>query len=226
MNFIKENILALQRKLPKDVCLVAVSKTHPVSMIKEAYDSGQKVFGENKVQELVAKYEELKGLDIKWHLIGHLQRNKVKYIAEFVDMIHSVDSLKLLIEINKQAIAHKRVIKCLLQFHIASEETKFGLDYDEAVAILSSDEYKNITNVEIVGVMGMATFTDDREVVGREFVNLSNMYKKIKTEFFLNQAGFKEISMGMSSDWDIAIEKGSTMVRVGSIIFGNRNYNI
>ncbi len=224
MSFISENIKLIRNNLPEKVKLVAVSKTHPVSAIKEAYDTGQRLFGENKVQELTAKYEELKNLDIKWHLIGHLQTNKVKYIAHFVDMIHSVDSLKLLEEINKQSEKNSRKIKCLLQFHIATEETKFGLNLQEAETILNSDIYKKMENIQICGVMGMASFSEDNKLIKEEFTELRRIYNEIKNNHFLNDNNFCELSMGMSSDWDIAINEGSTIIRVGSIIFGQRNY--
>jgi len=223
MSTIKDKIISFKNELPENVKLVAVSKTHPSEMIKEAYSAGQRIFGENKVQEMIAKHDELKNLDINWHLIGHLQRNKVKYIADFVDLIHSVDSLKLLKEINKQAINNSRTINCLLQFHIASEDTKFGLNFEEAVEILQSEDYKKLTNVKIIGVMGMASFTEDEVKVRSEFTNLQEIYNKLKTNSFNDSNDFKEISMGMSSDWELAIESGSTMVRVGSTIFGYRS---
>ncbi|MDD4216265.1 MAG: YggS family pyridoxal phosphate-dependent enzyme [Bacteroidales bacterium] len=226
MSKIKDNIISFKNKLPEAVKLVAVSKTHTAEMIKEAYSTGQRIFGENKVQEMIAKHDELKDFDISWHLIGHLQRNKVKYIAEFVDLIHSVDSLKLLKEINKQAINNSRTINCLLQFHIASEDTKFGLNFEEAADILQSEEYKKLTNVKIVGVMGMASFTEDEVQVRSEFSSLRNIYNKLKNDFFSGSNNFREISMGMSNDWEIAIDTGSTMIRVGSIIFGYRNCNL
>ncbi|PLX07552.1 MAG: YggS family pyridoxal phosphate-dependent enzyme [Marinilabiliales bacterium] len=226
MGLIANNINDIKQQLSDKVKLVAVSKTHPVEYIVEAYNAGQRIFGENKVQEMTAKYEMLKDYDIKWHLIGHLQTNKVKYIAEFVDLIHSVDSLKLLKEINKQAKKHNRVINCLIQFHIASEETKFGLDYAEASQILDSEDFKQFENVHIVGVMGMASFTDDKQLIKKEFSLLRNTYNKLKNDYFSSDKAFCELSMGMSSDWKIAIEEGSTIIRVGSIIFGNRNYNL
>jgi len=226
MGYIKDNIDDIKQQIPSGVELVAVSKTHPSEYIKEAYECGQRIFGENKVQELVSKHEELKEYDIKWHLIGHLQTNKVKYIAEFVDLIHSVDSLKLLKEISKQAKKHNRVIDCLLQFYIASEETKFGLSFDEAVGILDSEEYQKLENVRIVGVMGMASFVNDEEIIKQEFSNLKIMFENIKKDYFKEENSFCEISMGMSSDWKLAVKSGSTLIRVGSIIFGNRNYNI
>lgn len=207
----------------KNVTLVAVSKTHPPGRILELYHQGQRVFGENKVQEMVAKYEALPK-DIDWHLIGHLQTNKVKYIAPFVGMIHSVDSLRLLQEIEKQAQKAGRVIDCLLQFHIAEEETKFGFDEQEARDLLGSPEYRAMTAVRLCGVMGMASFTDDVIRVREEFRHLRRIFQHLKTDFFAGAPWFKEISMGMSGDWSVAVEEGSTMVRIGSLIFGERTY--
>jgi len=212
----------IKKSLPKSVTLVAVSKTKPVSLVQEAYDTGHRVFGENRVQELTEKYEQLPK-DIQWHLIGHLQRNKVKYIAPFVSMIHAVDSMKLLKEINKQAQKHDRVIECLLQFHIAEEDSKFGMDFDEVKDLLESDELITLKNVSIVGVMGMATFTDNTEQVREEFRTLENYFQIVKSHYFKFNEAFKHISMGMSGDYEIAVEEGSTMVRVGSAIFGERN---
>lgn len=189
----------------------------------ELYQQGQRVFGENKVQEMVAKYEALPK-DIDWHLIGHLQTNKVKYIAPFVGMIHSVDSLRLLQEIEKQAQKAGRVIDCLLQFHIAEEETKFGFDEQEARDLLGSPEYRAMTAVRLCGVMGMASFTDDVIRVREEFRHLRRIFQHLKTDFFAGAPWFKEISMGMSGDWSVAVEEGSTMVRIGSLIFGERTY--
>jgi PLP dependent protein len=209
-------------KLKKlDITLIAVSKTKPIEDIKGLYDDGQRHFGENKVQELVQKYEQLPK-DIKWHMIGHLQTNKVKYIAPFVSLIHSVDSFKLLEEIDKQAKKNDRIIDCLLQFHIAMEETKFGLDENEAKAILDSDDFKKLHNIRINGVMGMASYADDKELIRMEFKNLKNIFDRLKSTYFSNVDSFKELSMGMSSDFEIAIEEGSTMVRVGSLLFGSR----
>jgi len=211
----------LKNLAPTSTQLVAVSKTKPAEAIQELYDQGQRVFGENKVQELTWKYEALPK-DIKWHAIGHLQTNKVKYIAPFIAMIHSVDSLKLMKEINKQAKKNDRVIEVLLQFHIAEEDTKFGLDLSEAQGILNSDFYKNAQNLKVVGVMGMATFTDDKNQVRNEFRTLKRFFGELKKEFFENENSFKEVSMGMSGDYEIAAEEGSTMVRVGSLLFGAR----
>ena len=218
---ITENLAHIKSTLPNDVTLVAVSKTKPVKDLQEAYDAGQRVFGENKVQELVDKAEVLPK-DIEWHMIGHLQTNKVKYIAPFVSLIHSVDSLKLLKEINKQGKNNDRVINCLLQFHIANEETKFGLDFEEAQELLSSDEFIHMDHVSIVGVMGMATFTKNEEQLRDEFRSLENYFHVLKSHYFKFNDAFKHISMGMSGDYQIAIEEGSNMVRVGSSIFGGR----
>lgn len=219
---IAEALDKVKAEIPEGVTLVAVSKTKPVSLIQEAYDHGQRIFGENRVQELAEKYEQLPQ-DIEWHLIGHLQTNKVKYIAPFVSMIHAVDSMKLLKEINKQAAKHDRVIECLLQFHIAEEDSKFGMNFDEVQELLESNELIEMRNISIVGLMGMATFTDNTEQVREEFRNLENYFQIIKSHYFKFNDGFQHISMGMSGDYPIAIEEGSTMVRVGSAIFGKRN---
>lgn len=221
---IKKNLLKLRNEIPEHVKLVAVSKTKPVEDIMEAYNAGQRTFGENKVQELSEKYEKKLPKDIEWHYIGHLQRNKVKYIAPFVAMIHAVDSLRLLKEINKQAAKHQRVVKCLLQFHIAEEETKFGLDKKEAIEILESDIYKEFGNISICGVMGMGTFTEKMDIVRKEFKRLKSIFDELKSQYFASEDSFKEISMGMTNDYKIAIEEGSTMLRIGSDIFGERNY--
>lgn len=222
MAHIQDQIRKLQSSLPEHVQLVAVSKTKPVSMIMQAYHAGQRVFGENKVQELQAKYPEMPK-DIEWHMIGHLQTNKVKYIAPWIHMIHAVDRMKLLREINKEAEKAERTIDCLLQFHIAEEDTKFGLDIQEAIEILDSDEFQRFENVRICGVMGMATFTENQDQVRREFQHLKTIFDQLKTRYFSNTESFKEISMGMSGDYKIAVEEGSTMVRIGSTIFGARN---
>jgi len=219
---IKDNLARVRQNIPSDVTLVAVSKTKPNSSILEAYEEGQRIFGENKVQECVEKQEALPK-DIEWHLIGHLQTNKVKYIAPFVKLIHAVDSLKLLKEINKQAKKNNRTIDCLLQFHIAREETKFGLSFIEVQELLSSTEFIELQNISITGVMGMATFTNNEEQIREEFQALENYFNVIKSHFFKFNDAFKTISMGMSGDYQIAIEEGSTMVRVGSSIFGERN---
>ena len=215
---VKDKLAFIQKQIPENVILVAVSKTQPISAIQEAYDFGQRVYGENKVQELADKYPLLPK-DIKWHLIGHLQTNKVKYIAPFVALIHSVDSLKLLQEINKQALNNERTIDCLLQFHVAQEETKFGLSIEEAREFLDSIDFALLKNVRIVGIMGMASFTTDSNQVRSEFKSLKNIFSQLKTEYFPTENSFKEISMGMSGDFQLAIEEGSTMVRIGSSIF-------
>ncbi len=220
---ISENIKRIKKNIPEGVKLVAVSKTKPNEDIMEAYRAGHKIFGENKIQDLARKYEELPK-DIEWHMIGHLQTNKVKYIAPFVGLIHAVDSLKLLLVIDKEAKKNDRVIPCLLQFHIAEEKTKFGLSLEEAVDLLKSDEYLNLRNVKISGVMGMATFTSDMEQIHREFAALKTIFEKLKSGFFAEDRSFCEISMGMSDDYRVAIEEGSTMVRIGSSVFGARNY--
>lgn len=222
MAHIQDQIRKLQSSLSEHVQLVAVSKTKPVSMIMQAYHAGQRVFGENKVQELQAKYPEMPK-DIEWHMIGHLQTNKVKYIAPWIHMIHAVDRMKLLREINKEAEKAERTIDCLLQFHVAEEDTKFGLDIQEAIEILDSDEFQRFENVRICGVMGMATFTENQDQVRREFQHLKTIFDQLKTRYFHNTESFKEISMGMSGDYKIAVEEGSTMVRIGSTIFGARN---
>ncbi len=221
---IKENLLNIKKSLPSQVKLIAVSKTYPASAVEEAYKAGHRIFGENKVQEMSEKHEQLPK-DIEWHLIGHLQSNKVKYIAPFVAMIHSVDSLKLLQEINKQAQKNNRVIKCLLQIYIASEETKFGLDKEECKALLSSAEFNAMRNIEIVGLMGMATNTDNALQIKTEFASLRSLFNEIRTNYIHKNIQQSELSMGMSSDYKIAIEEGSTMIRVGSSIFGARRYN-
>lgn len=219
-----ERLENLKQALPPQVKLIAVSKTKPYTFIQEAYDAGQRIFGENKAQEMQQK-NALLPQDIEWHFIGHLQTNKVKYIAPFVHLIHSVDSLKLLKEINREAQKNNRTIDCLLQFHIASEETKFGLDIDEAKQLLQSDEYQSFENIRICGVMGMATFTEHTETIRKEFRALKHIFDVLKQAFFSKESYFKEISMGMSNDFPIAIEEGATMVRVGSLIFGERNYS-
>lgn len=216
-----DRIHLLKEEIPQDVVLVAVSKTKPVSVIQEAYDAGQRVFGENKVQELVDKWELLPK-DIEWHLIGHLQTNKVKYIAPFISLIHSVDSFKLLQEINKEGKKNNRVIPCLLQFHIAQEETKFGLSFEEAEEILQSREFVEMDHVSIVGLMGMASFVEDEEQIRNEFRNLYNYFAILKSNYFKYNPDFKVLSMGMSGDYRLAIEEGSTMIRVGSSLFGSR----
>ena len=221
---ISDNLNKIKSEFPEKVKLVAVSKTKPIETILEAYKSDQRIFGENKIQELVPKHEALPK-DIEWHMIGHLQSNKVKYIAPFVHLVHAVDSFKLLKEINKQALKSNRIINCLFQFHIAEEEAKFGFNYNEVEGILKSNEFKELNNIKIVGIMGMATFTNDMEQVRKEFKTLKSFYTKLKDTYFSENNEFKEISMGMSDDYHIAIEEGSTMVRIGSSIFGKRNYH-
>jgi pyridoxal phosphate enzyme (YggS family) len=221
-HFLRKMLTKLLRELtPQNVALVAVSKTHPPERILEVYHQGQRIFGENRPQEMLKKHAALPA-DIEWHLIGHLQTNKVKLIAPFVRLIHSVDSLKLLQEIDKQADKTNRVIDCLLQFHIAQEETKFGLDETEANEILSSQTFQKLSSARVCGVMGMATFTDNEAQVRSEFRHLKSIFEKIKKEFFPEKPHFREISMGMSGDWRVAVEEGSTMLRVGSLIFGER----
>lgn len=215
---IKNNLLKILDDLPQDISLVAVSKTKSNEQINEAYEAGQRIFGENKIQEMVPKWRELPK-DIEWHMIGTVQRNKVKYMAEFVSLIHSVDSLKLLKEINKQGIKNNRKINCLLQMHIAQEQTKFGLDEAELFDLIDSEEFGNLKNVTIKGLMGMATFTDDEEQIREEFAYLYSVYLRLKNKI----PELNVLSMGMSGDYKIAIEEGSTMVRIGSSIFGVRN---
>jgi pyridoxal phosphate enzyme (YggS family) len=218
---IKAQLEAIRSSLPATTVLIAVSKTHPIERIMEAYEAGQRDFGENKVQDLVEKYEALPK-DIRWHMIGHLQSNKVKYIAPFVHLIHGVDSFKLLLEINKQGQKIQRKIPCLLQFHIAQEETKFGLSMDEATALLSSPDFNNMQHTLLCGVMGMATFTENTAQIREEFQSLHAIYQQLKSRCFPSNPEFKEISMGMSDDYPIAMEEGSTLIRVGSKIFGKR----
>lgn len=217
---IAENITRFKDEIPEEVTLVAISKTKPVDDILEAYNAGQRIFGENKIQEMTEKWEKLPK-DIKWHMVGHVQRNKVKYMAEYVDLIHAVDSLKLLREIEKQAKKYDRTISCLLQIKIAEEDTKYGIDVDEAKSILQSDAYRKMTHVKVVGLMGMATFTEKEEKVRKEFSFLKTTFEDLKSEY----NSFSILSMGMSGDYKIAIDCGSTMVRIGSSIFGERNYN-
>jgi PLP dependent protein len=221
---VKENIAFITSTLPQHVTLIAVSKTKPNDLILEAYNAGQREFGENYVQELVDKHEQLPK-DIRWHFIGHLQSNKVKYIAPFVHLIHGVDSYSLLKEINKQALKNNRVIDCLLQIYIAKEESKFGLDAFEAEQLLISHEFNELENINIVGLMGMATNTSDEKIIANEFESLNTLFKYLKSTFGnKHNLNLTTISMGMSSDYNIAITHGSTMIRVGSSIFGERNY--
>ena len=217
----KENLDLLRHELPPQVKIVAVSKNQPVSRIKEAYDAGQRIFGENRVQELIAK-QPLLPSDTEWHLIGHLQTNKVKYIASFVKLIHSVESLRLLLEIDREAERSNRCVDCLLQIYISTDETKFGLDIPEALTLLQSAEYRKLKNVRITGLMGMATFTDDEALIRSEFRLLKNCFDSFSREFFRERPEFKEISMGMSGDYKIAVTEGSTMVRIGTAIFCER----
>jgi len=215
----------IKNSLPASVQLIAVSKTKPASDIRTLYNEGQRAFGENKAQEMKAKHEELPK-DIQWHFIGHLQTNKIKYIAPYVTLIHSIDSLELLQEVNKYALKNDRVINCLLQFHVAEEETKFGFTLDECEQMLDSDTFCQLKNVNICGVMGMATNTDDMEQVKGEFHHLHQIFETLKSKYFTDNQYFKELSMGMTDDYPIAIGEGSTMIRVGSAIFGVRNYAI
>lgn len=214
---ITQNLIALTKSLPKNVTLVAVSKTKPVEDLMEAYRAGHRIFGENKVQEMVHKWEQMPQ-DINWHMIGHLQRNKVKYIAPFVALIHGVDSERLLQEIDKQAVKHQRIIPCLLQIHIAQESTKFGLSETELDALIA--KAINYPNVQLRGLMGMASFTEDTAQIQKEFAVLKNIFDRVQSQL----TGFDVLSMGMSGDYNFAIEQGSTMIRVGSKIFGARNY--
>lgn len=218
---VRENLQHIRTGLPAHVTLVAVSKTKPVELIKEAYDAGQRDFGENYIQELTEKHTQLPE-DIRWHAIGHLQSNKVKYIAPFVHLIHAVDSLKLLEEINKQAQKNSRVINCLLQIHIAKEETKFGFNFEECQAMLTADIFKKLKHVHVTGLMGMATNTEDLGQIRSEFHSLKSMFDKLSADMV---PSFNTLSMGMSSDYKTAIEEGSTLVRIGSSIFGERDYS-
>lgn len=222
---IRKNIEILTQSLPAGCNLIAVSKTQPVEKIKEAYDTGQRLFGENKAQELSKKYEELPK-DIQWHMIGHLQSNKVKYIAPFVHLIHSVDSLKLLQEIDKQGSKNNRVISCLFQIHIADEETKFGFTEDEVNHIIQSGDIQTLSNIKIIGLMGMATLTSDSAKIKKEFHNLKLIFNRLRSLTLPGNIEMNELSMGMSSDYTIAAEEGSTLVRIGTAIFGERNYSL
>jgi len=217
---IAQNLLQIKSELPAYVTLVAVSKTKPITDLMEAYQAGQRIFGENKIQEMTDKWEQMPK-DIAWHMIGHVQTNKVKYMAEYVSLIHGVDSLKLLQEINKQALKHNRKIDCLLQIYIADEETKFGIDEKELLELVNSKEFKELQNIQIVGLMGMATFTENQNQIKEEFQHLKTIFDTINNQENLK---LETLSMGMSGDYELAIERGSTMVRIGSSIFGNRNY--
>lgn len=214
---IANNLQNIKTQLPSNVTLVAVSKTKPVADLMEAYEAGQRIFGENKIQEMTEKWEEMPK-DIQWHMIGHVQTNKVKYMAEYVSLVHGVDSLKLLKEINKQAKKHNRIIDVLLQMHIAEEETKFGLDEKELEEILNQVQNDKFENIKIIGLMGMATFTDNQTQIKKEFLHLKSLFDKLNTEHLQ----LSTLSMGMSGDYQLAIECGSTMVRIGSSIFGSR----
>ncbi|NRT12796.1 YggS family pyridoxal phosphate-dependent enzyme [Flavobacterium sp. 14A] len=217
---IAANLNLIKSTLPEQVTLVAVSKTKPVSDLMEAYDAGQRIFGENKIQEMAEKWEEMPK-DIQWHMIGHVQTNKVKFMAPFVSLVHGVDSLKLLSEINKQALKNDRSIDCLLQMHIAEEDTKFGLDKQELHELLESNDFKELRNIRIVGLMGMATFTDDQNQISREFKELNAIYESLKNDKVMSNS-IQTLSMGMSGDYKLAIDCGSNMVRIGSSIFGGR----
>ncbi len=220
---VRSNLQEIRKYIPAHVQLVCVSKVHPIESIQEAYNAGERVFGENKVQELCAKSDALPK-DIQWHYIGHLQTNKIKFIVPFVSLIHGIDSIKLLHEIDKNAAKINRKVNCLLQVHIAEEETKFGFSESELIDMLQGDVWKSLSNINICGLMGMATFTDDENQVRKEFHTLKMLFDTLKSTYFANEPEFKEISMGMSDDFKIAIEEGSTMVRIGSSIFGVRNY--
>ncbi len=220
---IEENIKQILSELPEGVRLVAVSKFHPNKAIEEAYKAGQRVFGESKVQEMTDKYESLPK-DIEWHFIGHLQTNKIKYIIPYVSLIHGVDSYKLLVEINKQAAKADKLVNCLLQIHIAEEETKFGFSFDECREVFAKENWKELRNIQLCGLMGMATNTDNSEQIKKEFCSLSEFFKEVKKKWLTDLESFKELSMGMSHDYHLAIEAGSTLVRIGSNIFGERVY--
>jgi pyridoxal phosphate enzyme (YggS family) len=218
---IQDNLLKIKSQLPENVTLVAVSKTKPVKDLMEAYHAGQRIFGENKIQEMTEKWQQMPK-DIEWHMIGHVQSNKVKYMVPYVKLIHGVDSLKLLKEVNRQAIRWRKSINCLLQIHIAEEETKFGLDEKELEELLNSDEFKEMKNINVIGLMGMATFTDNEEQIKKEFQYLKTIFDKV-SKLKTDNCQLNTLSMGMSGDYQLAIECGSTMVRIGSTIFGNRN---
>ena len=218
---ISKNLLHIQAQLPQNVTLVAVSKTKPIDQLMEAYTAGQRIFGENKIQEMTEKWEQMPK-DIQWHMIGHVQSNKVKYMAPFVSLIHGVDSLKLLEEINKQAQKNHRIIDCLLQIHIAEEETKFGLNAFELHALLDSEQFKSLTSINIKGLMGMATFTPNQEQIKKEFSFLQSIFESLLLKPKMTNCNPTVLSMGMSGDYEMAIACGSTMVRIGSSIFGSR----
>ena len=220
---IAENLQQVLSELPDGVRLVAVSKFHPNEAIEEAYRTGQRIFGESKVQEMTAKYESLPK-DIEWHFIGHLQSNNIKFIVPYVALIHGIDSYKLLVEVNKQAAKAGKVVNCLLQLHIAEEETKFGFSFGECREMLAAGEWKTLSNIQLCGLMGMATNTDDNEQIEKEFCSLSSFFKEVKDSWFADTEAFRELSMGMSHDYHQAIAAGSTLIRVGSKIFGDRTY--
>lgn len=220
MSDIRHNLERIRTEIPEEVTLVAVSKTKPVDELMQAYNAGQRVFGENKIQEMTEKWEQMPK-DIQWHMIGHVQTNKVKYMAEFVDLIHAVDSLKLLKEIDKQAKKHDRIISCLIQIKIAEEDSKFGLSDEDAIALLASEEVKSLTHVQIKGLMGMATFTNNEQQIKSEFGGIKRLFDQLQSEY----PNLTTLSIGMSADHAIAIASGSTMVRIGSSIFGARNYH-
>lgn len=217
---IANKLIEIKKSIPEKVTLVAVSKTKSNEDVLEAYNAGQRIFGENKVQEMTQKWEDLPK-DIEWHMIGHLQRNKVKYMVPYVSLVHGVDSFRLLKEINKQGAKHLRIIPCLLQMHIAEEDTKFGLDKKELYEIINSDEFQSMENIKIQGLMGMATFTDNEDQVRKEFIALKSIFEELK----ISLPDIDTLSMGMSGDYNIAIKEGSTMVRIGSSIFGSRNHS-
>ncbi|MDR3653655.1 MAG: YggS family pyridoxal phosphate-dependent enzyme [Paludibacter sp.] len=220
---LQQNIQAIRVHIPPHVRLVCVSKFHPNEIVLEAYNCGERIFGESKVQEMCDKHETLP-VDIFWHFIGHLQTNKIKYIVPFVDLIHGVDSYKLLVEIDKQAQKVGKIVDCLLQIHIAREETKFGFSAEELIDTLEQEAWKDLKNIRICGLMGMATYTDNREQIRAEFHGLKTLFDQLKTAYFSSEPAFCELSMGMSDDYQIAVEEGSTLVRIGSSIFGHRNY--
>lgn len=220
---IASNIQQLKLALPEGVTLVAVSKFHPAEAIKEAYATGHRVFGESKAQEVTAKYEQLPN-DIEWHFIGHLQKNKIKYIAPFIHTIHSIDSLELLKDVNKQALRFNRTIRVLLQIHVAAEETKFGFTPAECLELVQSDALDSLTNLIVGGIMGMATNTENEELIRKEFRMLHTLFTELKNGYYAGKETFTELSMGMSHDYTLAIQEGSTMIRVGSLIFGERQY--
>lgn len=220
---IQENISRIKAQIPKDVQLIAVSKFHPIQTVMEAYNYGQRVFGENRVQEVCEKYDKMPK-DINWHFIGHLQTNKVKYIIPFIYCIHSIDSIKLLKEVNKEAIKQNRIIPCLLQVHIAKEIHKFGFTEQECLLFFKENREKEFPNIKFIGLMGMSTKTDDKNQISKEFKTLKDLFENIKSNYLPLNKDFSELSMGMTNDFNLAIEQGSTMIRVGSAIFGERQY--